>query len=59
MTCTQPADDALSPNEAMTCTANYVITQADLDNGSVTNTAKAKGSFGGKDVFSNEDSKTC
>ena len=58
VTCTQPADGALSPGEEMTCQANYVITQADLDDGSVTNTAKAKGSFGGQDVFSNEDSKT-
>ena len=58
VTCPQPADGALSPGEEMTCQANYVITQADLDNGSVTNTAKAKGSFGGQDIFSNEDSKT-
>ena len=41
VTCTQPADAALSPNEEMTCTATYTITQADLDDGSVTNVASA------------------
>ena len=43
VTCTQPTDAALSPNEEMTCTATYTITQADLDNGSVTNKATASG----------------
>jgi len=41
VTCTQPADNALSPLETMDCTASYSITQADLDNGSVTNKATA------------------
>lgn len=41
VTCTQPADGALSPNEEMTCGASYTITQADLDSGSVTNIASA------------------
>ena len=43
VTCTQPADAALSPNEEMTCTATYTITQTDLDDGQVTNTATASG----------------
>ena len=54
VTCTQPADAALSPNEEMTCTATYTITQTDLDAGSVTNTATATG--GG--VTSNEAQAT-
>ncbi len=41
--CTQPDDGALSPNETMTCSASYTITQADLDAGAVTNTATATG----------------
>jgi hypothetical protein len=31
----------LAPDETMTCSASYVITQADIDSGSVTNTAFA------------------
>ena len=34
-------DALLDPGEAMTCTASYTITQADLDAGSITNTATA------------------
>ena len=43
VTCTQPAGATLSPNEEMTCTASYTITQTDLDTGSVTNKATASG----------------
>ena len=39
--CTQPDDGFLSPNEEMSCTATYSITQTDLTNGSVTNNASA------------------
>ena len=39
--CTQPDDAALSPNDQMSCTATYSITQADLVAGSVTNNASA------------------
>ena len=36
VTCTQPADGALSPNETMTCSASYTITAADMTAGKVT-----------------------
>ncbi|WP_378239456.1 DUF7507 domain-containing protein [Actinomadura harenae] len=40
VTCPQTT---LAPNESMTCTATYVTTQQDLDNGSVFNVAVAHG----------------
>jgi large repetitive protein len=43
VTCTQPADGALSPNETMTCSASYTIAAADMTAGKVTNKATAAG----------------
>jgi hypothetical protein len=39
--CTQPDDNLLSPNEEMSCTASYSITQDNLNTTSVTNNATA------------------
>lgn len=39
-TCPQ---DALAPGETMTCTGSYTLTQADMDNGRVANSATASG----------------
>jgi len=47
-------DGFLDPGEKVSCTATYVITQADLNSGSVVNVAKA--SVAGID--SNEDTET-
>ena len=40
-TVTCPATERLAPGAAITCTANYAITQADIDAGAVTNVASA------------------
>jgi uncharacterized repeat protein (TIGR01451 family) len=49
---------SMAPGESITCTASYLITQADLDSGSVTNTALAHGTFQDAVVDSNYDSAT-
>ena len=53
-----PAAGSLAPGASIACTASYTITQADLDAGSVTNTATAGGSFAGNPVTSPADSET-
>jgi uncharacterized repeat protein (TIGR01451 family) len=53
-----PPTATLAPGASITCTASYTVTQADLDAGSVTNTATASGSFGGNPVTSGPDSET-
>ena len=54
VTVTCPVMASLAPDATITCSASYTITQTDLDNGSVINTATASG--GG--VTSNTATKT-
>jgi len=53
VTVTCPATSSLAPAASITCTASYTITLADLNAGSVTNTATASGSYVGVPVNSN------
>lgn len=43
ITCTPAAGSTLAPRATMSCTADYVTTQADLDAGSILNTATVTG----------------
>ncbi|MBS3956042.1 MAG: DUF11 domain-containing protein, partial [Clostridiales bacterium] len=49
---------ALAPGAWIDFTAAYTITQADVDTGYVTNTARGHGHFGEDDVYSNYDDET-
>src|SRR5664280_854100 len=48
----------LIPGQTVTGTANYTITQADINAGSVTNAAFATGTFGNNTITSNTDNET-
>ena len=48
----------LEPGHNVTGTSSYTITQRDLDNGFVTNSAFANGTFNGNNVTSNTDEET-
>ena len=43
VTCVPAAPATLGPNATISCTANYTVTQADIDAGSFTNTATIAG----------------
>ena len=53
-----PATTTLPPGLSITCTATYVATQDDVNNGFITNKAVAYGFFDGDPVPSNEATKT-
>jgi uncharacterized repeat protein (TIGR01451 family) len=50
-----PATSSLPPGETLTCTGTYAATQADIDDGSVTNTAGAGAQFMDGTITSNTD----
>ena len=52
------APASLAPGDSITCTSSYVITQADVDAGSVTNKATGHASYAEKAVNSAEQSVT-
>lgn len=56
LTCTPQQPARLASGDVMRCTARYVVTQDDVDNGSVTNTATATGVGPGGDSISSDPS---
>jgi uncharacterized repeat protein (TIGR01451 family) len=56
--CTPSKGSSLAPGARMTCTADYTVTQADVDRGSVMNTAKATGTPRDRPDVTDEDNKT-
>ena len=53
-----PANSGLAPGASLTCAADYTVTQADIDAGSVTNLAAASTSVDGETIVSPEVSET-
>jgi len=57
-TLTDCAAGPLLPGESAICTAQHIVSQADLDNGSIFNTAYASGLYSGQEVKSDPDNAT-
>ena len=58
VTVTCPAVGKLAPNDTLSCTGAYTVTQADLDAGSVANIAAGHATSGGKAITSNQAQAT-
>jgi len=58
VSCPALAEGGLLPGASLTCTADYTVTQADLDNGGVTNIATASSTLNGETTTSEPDSVT-
>ena len=56
LTCAPAAGSSLAPTETMTCTATYSVTQSDVDNGQIDNTATVNGTDPGGNPVSDNDS---
>ncbi len=57
-TCTPAQPTSLAPGETLACAATYSVTQADVDNGSFTNTATVEGSDPDSNPVSASDQAT-
>ena len=53
-----PDTDTLDPGDTITCASSYTITPADMDSGSVSNTASGQGYSNGNPINSSPDSET-
>jgi uncharacterized repeat protein (TIGR01451 family)/LPXTG-motif cell wall-anchored protein len=58
LSCDQAAPVRLAPGDVLTCTATYSVTQADLDFGSILNTALVSGEAPGGDPSDPQDDAT-
>ena len=58
LTCSPGSGSSLAPTESMTCTATYVVTQADVDAGQILNTATVDATDPGGNPIDDTDDET-